>query len=674
MSDHDLAGIINRLPGMLYQCRNDEEWTMLVVSGNCEEVTGYTSGELINNTAIPYNDLVLPEDQERVHKIVSDAIRINIPWEMEYRIMSRDGQVKWVWEQGQPVEQDSRIVKLEGFITDITANKKREVELLNSLDETSQDLLINMSLLNEYKKAVDVSSIVSKTTPDGTITYVNDEFCRVSGYKRSELIGRSHGVIRHNETSYRTVREIWDEIGKKRIWKGVLKNRKKDGTTYYIAATIIPILDLDGEINEYISIQTEITELIEKDQIIKQQRTDPLTGLGNRIKLFDDINNNRNSVVALIDIDRFKEINDCYGYEAGDLLLNEMGSFIGNTIRDRADIYRVSVDRFALLKADSISREAFFRLMEEYIRKSNEEQTFRLQNQDLKLSVRIGVAAGPSAYLNAETALGYAKRTGTSLIFYDDCHDLKTEHHKTLEWTRKLRTVDLDEQLILYKQPIIDNRTGEITKYECLVRFREKDGRIIRPYEFLDIAKRSKLYPQITRVVLDKAIAHFRNWSGSFSVNLTIEDILDDGVVDYIVRQLKSTHIANRMIIEIVETEGIENFDKINVFLERIKQLGCRIAIDDFGTGYSNFEYIMKLNADFIKIDGSLIRNIDTDENARAIIEVIVAYSRKLGLKTVAEFVSNEIVFDIAKQLGIDFSQGYHISRPLPVEGVMEEG
>jgi EAL domain-containing protein (putative c-di-GMP-specific phosphodiesterase class I) len=192
----------------------------------------------------------------------------------------------------------------------------------------------------------------------------------------------------------------------------------------------------------------------------------------------------------------------------------------------------------------------------------------------------------------------------------------------------------------------------------------DEDGNIILPFFFLDVAKKTKKYFDITKIVIAQSFEMFKDKDVEFSVNLSIMDILEPRIFNYILMMLKKYDIGSKVVFEIVESEYIENFQTVINFIDEVKKYGCKIAIDDFGTGYSNFAYLIKLKADYLKIDGSLIKNINTDQNSYLVVLTIVEFAKKLGMQTIAEFVENEHIFKIVKELGIDYSQGYHFSPP----------
>ncbi|MFI5368113.1 MAG: EAL domain-containing protein, partial [Spirochaetia bacterium] len=212
----------------------------------------------------------------------------------------------------------------------------------------------------------------------------------------------------------------------------------------------------------------------------------------------------------------------------------------------------------------------------------------------------------------------------------------------------------------------MNNTSGTIDKFESLMRIRENDGQIIPPGAFFTIAKKSKIYPELSRAIIAKTAGMMRGTQPSVSINVSLEDIVNPDVLEVIDRIVSETGLGQRIVFELLESEGIENYSDVSRFIERMKSWGCKIAIDDFGTGYSNFGHILRLRVDYLKLDASLIKPIVEDSNARCIVETIVAFARKLGIQTIAEFVHNEAVQSIVRSIGVDHSQGYFISEPRP--------
>ncbi|MBL8993398.1 MAG: EAL domain-containing protein, partial [Spirochaetia bacterium] len=219
-----------------------------------------------------------------------------------------------------------------------------------------------------------------------------------------------------------------------------------------------------------------------------------------------------------------------------------------------------------------------------------------------------------------------------------------------------------------YFQPILNNHSRQIEKYETLVRLQGTDGKIIAPGLFLPIAKKTKLYGGISKRVIEKSFEALLASDMEFSINLSADDILNEETTAFLFATLKncagSSGACSRLVFEILESEGIESYEIVSDFIRKVKVFGCKVAIDDFGTGYSNFEHLLRLQVDYIKIDASLIRTLDSDRNSQILVENIVDFSNKLGILTIAEFVHSQSVLEKVRELGVHFSQGYHIGEP----------
>ena len=239
-----------------------------------------------------------------------------------------------------------------------------------------------------------------------------------------------------------------------------------------------------------------------------------------------------------------------------------------------------------------------------------------------------------------------------------------------LEWTKKLKESFEDDRIYTYFQPILEVGLDKPAKFETLVRIKDKDGTVHLPGEFISTAKHSRLYLKLTRTIVLKAMSYMRDKPYEFSLNLSMEDIADLPTRNYILDLLKSFPEPNRVIFEILETEEINEFELISEFIRDAKELGAKIAIDDFGSGYSNYNYVISMNIDFLKIDSSLIRNICIDENSKIVVQSIVWTAHKLGLKTIAEYVDSKEIVEEVKRIGIDFIQGYYVGKPMEhIEG-----
>lgn len=408
-------------------------------------------------------------------------------------------------------------------------------------------------------------------------------------------------------------------------------------------------------------------------KITFQLLNDDLTQMPNRNQLIMDLqeHHHTNLSLALVNIDNFKEINDFYGHEIGDEVLQSFASFLKlYTENFESKIYKLHSDEYALLWFSSDKGK-----IKNYIEKLTENtKNFVVMTEDdysIEITATIGLAVGTESILSrADMVLKRAKSKQIPFLIFEDHMEIEKEYKNNIVWTKKLKKAIKDEKIVVYCQPIAYTKDKKIAKYEMLVRMIDGEDNVISPFHFLSIAKKNKLYSHITTTVIYKAFEKFNHSNHSFSVNLSILDILDEETVTFILSQLNNYVNPELITFELLESEGIENYEQVLEFIDRVKSLGCKVAIDDFGSGYSNFEYMLNLKVDLIKIDASLIKNIDTSRNAQVIVTTIISFAKNLGIETCAEFVHSQEVYDKLVELGVNYVQGYYISEPYPVEKV----
>lgn len=549
-------------------------------------------------------------------------------------------------------------IPLAFFLGSIPSN------MITKLIKANQRVEDSDFALEQYKNAMDESNIVSKSDLNGNITYVNDKFCEISLYDREEVMGKSHNILR-GENSKGKFEELWKVIQNKGTWKGILVNKKKNGDLYHVNITILPILDKKGNIVEYIAIRHDVTELVEKTKVLEKiLREDYLTKEGNRFKLLEDIKKAKRPYFAILNINSFSQINDFYGHVVGDRILKLISKRIKNLLKsERYSFYRLHSDEFAIL-SDRDTKENFVECITAI---SNDLSSHPFLIAKKEIFVKMSVSISYEDKRNLITSAGIVKKLSRSrqeIVVYDKSLNLEKVYEKNIEWTFKIKKALEEDRFVPFYQPIYNMKTNKIEKYECLIRLMDENDVAISPYFFLDIAKKSKQYLQLTKKVIEVSFEYFKDIDKEFSINLTLEDITSKSLSSFIIEQLKKYNNAHKVVFELVESEGINNFDEVNSFIDKVKDLGCRIAIDDFGTGYSNFEYLIKLNVSYIKIDGSMIKDILINKNSEEIVKTIVDFAKRQGFKTIAEFVSNEDIFNKMKELDIDYSQGYYIDEP----------
>jgi len=541
------------------------------------------------------------------------------------------------------------------MITHIIALKINKVE---------RERIDQMNMLEQYKLILDKSSVVSKTNLKGIITYVNDRFEQITGYAKASVIGKAHNIVRHPDTPKVQFEKLWRTIKQGEIWNGVIKNKKQNGESYFNNTTIVPIKDAQGEIVEYISSGNDVSELIEnRSKLQSLFKTDALTGLGSRVSLIDTLSDNNQLTLALLNIDRFKEVNDSYSYEIGDKVIKGLADRLFEFFsQKRYALYRVQADIFALL-SESCQKEQMVSDIKAFMDTLGKEP-FVIQKSKLILSYTCGIASNTqNLFTFADIALSEAKNKKVKIKEYDASMNSIELFRNNILWVERLHRAIQENRVIPHFQPIYNYHTQKIEKYEALMRLVE-DDHVIYPSEYLDIAKKTKLYPELTYKMIEKVISQFAQNDLEFSINLCVEDLMNEELMIFLFDYADTKDVFNRMVLEIVESEEIEDSDYIAKLIKKFKQKGARIAIDDFGSGYSNYEYLISLHADYLKIDGSIIKRLLSDTRTLELVKSMVKFAKKSNIKVIAEFVSDAQIDAILRDIGVDYAQGYYYGKP----------
>ena len=434
-----------------------------------------------------------------------------------------------------------------------------------------------------------------------------------------------------------------------------------------------------SDISDYIIRKLEIKNSLNdkrlddyRNKLLSRYFVDHLTNLPNMYQLRKDLYDNESGGLIIINIDNFKTINNFYGFIVGDFVIEEVGKFLKSNVKDHK-IYKLSADEFAIILKNNMG----FYDLKDYLSKLYETvKSIIIKYQDINIYVDLTLAScantkNSEMFSKVSMALKYAKEKRLPFWIYEERMHFENDYERNLLLSGLVRSAIENFKIIPYFQPIINNKTMKVEKYECLARLIDENGKILSPFVFIPIAKKIKAYKFITKIIIDKSFEAFENNTKEFTINLSIEDIMNSEIFKFIIDKLKNTLASNRVTFELLESEAIQDFKKVERFITEVKRFGAKIAIDDFGSGYSNFSYLTKINIDYIKIDGSLIKDIDVNKNSHLVVETIVEFSKKLEIKTIAEFVHSSTVLDKVKELGIEYSQGFYIDEPL--EKIREE-
>ncbi len=390
------------------------------------------------------------------------------------------------------------------------------------------------------------------------------------------------------------------------------------------------------------------------------------TKLLNRYSFFEDIQDVKQPLLFLIDINKFKMINEVYGSDIGTKVLVEFGQFLLNFFDESFKVYRLAGNEYAVLSSHNIENQNKYQNYLDNLFNSLNDFCIKSNQDTISVEVTIGISkTTDSTYENAEIALEYAKNNKISYAIYSSEIDKRKESTEILKRKNMIRLAIEQKRILPVYQAIVDS-DQKIVKHEILMRIQEENSnKLISPYFFLAVALKTSLYDQLSSIIIFNALEKLKNSNESLSINFAYSDIKNQIFVKEIDTFFSNNpSIGNRAVFEITEDESIKNYDDVKKFIKHFKTYGVRIAIDDFGTGFSNFEHILEIEPNYLKIDGSLIKNIATDSRSFTLVQAIVQFSHKLGIKIIAEFVHNEQVFNMLKDLGVDEYQGYYFSEP----------
>jgi diguanylate cyclase (GGDEF)-like protein len=461
----------------------------------------------------------------------------------------------------------------------------------------------------------------------------------------------------------------------------------RNNQQYPINKSVAPIKNKQNEIVGMVFVFRDITQNRKLSaQLFWQANHDSLTGLMNRSYFEEKIKEallkarKKNNYYSLcyLDIDRFKIVNDTCGHQAGDELLRQLATLLKRLTRSTDLVARLGGDEFGIL-FQKCSLDAAQKIAEK-IRAAVEEYIFLWENKSFHLGVSIGLVGIDSHTSSQENILSLvdnacyvAKDKGRNRIY--TCHindqQLLLQRQDT-EWTIRINQALEENRFCLHRQAIVEIKPSFGTQskhYEILLRMKDRNGQEIAPMAFLPAAERYGLMPKIDRWVIQSFFAYFAQENNShpccYCLNLSGASINDDQFLDFLEEQLALYQLpTHNLCFEITETVAIANLSKASKLIAHLKELGCYIALDDFGSGMSSFGYLKSIPCDYLKIDGHFVKDIMDDPIDEAMVDCINRMGQLIGVKTIAEFVENEMILQKLANLGVNYAQGYGISRP----------
>ena len=397
---------------------------------------------------------------------------------------------------------------------------------------------------------------------------------------------------------------------------------------------------------------------------------DHLTELKNHAALMLKLSHPQPQVLILIDINGFEKFNELYGIAAGNQILCTLSKYLQdfNSSRDYG-LYRVYGDGFVLHRYLEENRDKKVDTDIKDLLKLTEGFSAYIDEIDetIDFDTTVGISTEiEHSFETASMALRIAKKQKINHLLYKEEMDISQQLSDDLYWKSEIKTALENDNIVPVFQGIVNNE-HKIIKYEALIRLVQYDDgnrKLISPFFFLEASKTTQQYNKLTRTMIAKTFSIMSGHTVDFSINLSFEDISDPELVDFLEKEIIKNQVGNRLIIEILESEMVSNYEVLMDVFNRLRELEIRIAIDDFGSGFSNFEHILKLDPDYLKIDASLIKTIDQDPRLHTLVKAITGFSKELCIKVIAEHVSSQEIFDVLVPIGIDEYQGYHFSIP----------
>ncbi len=676
----------NELRDLVIATAHDGMWDFdalnneLKFSPQWKAMMGYTDEDLAESRP-DWRRMIHPDDLARVQAGLREHLTgATELFESIHRMQRRDGEWRWMDCRVKAlIEPDGRLRRLVGIEYDITERKVYEEALFRE-KESAQITLQS------------IGDGVATTDAEGCVEYLNPVAEELTGWRMDDAVGRPlEEIFRgfHEETCEPLENPLTQAMERNRALKSVRPTLliRRDGNELYVESTASPIRNDKGDVSGGVLVFHDVSESRELNRRLSYHAShDILTGLVNRREFENRVDRALKSAKAreasyallYLDLDRFKIINDTCGHQAGDTLLGQLGALLKARIRWRDCLSRLGGDEFCVL-LESCSLDEAMRSAEGLV-KAIEEFKFNWEDRSFKLTVSIGVVPITSdnedvaAIINAaDSACQAAKEGGRNRIHSFEENDIDLmRRRREIQWAARITNALEENRFELFRQtimPLQEEEHGD--HYELLLRMRDEKGSLVSPDLFITAAERYGIMPNVDRWVVENALrwlvseADERERLAMCSINLSGQSLADDKFLPFVVEQFHRSGLDGSLIcFEITETSAIASYAQASRFINALKELGCRFALDDFGTGLSSFGYLKHFPVDFLKIDGSFVKEILHDPIDREMVRSINEIGHLTHKKTIAEFAENEEIIVMLRGMGIDYAQGYGVSEP----------
>ena len=649
------------------------------LSPRWKAMLGYDEKDI--GQAPDWRTLVHSDDMSRVQSAIRDHVAGKTPiFESLHRMRHATGEWRWVISRAKAkVDDKGRLLRLVGVELDITERKLYEEALFRE-KESAQITLQS------------IGDGVITTDAKGVVDYVNPVAEVLSGWRLEDSQGRAiEEIFRafHEETCEPLENPLAVAIRRTRSIKSVrpMLLIRRDGNEIYVESTASPIRDGNGSVSGGVLVFHDVSEARELNRRLSYHAShDVLTGLVDRREFENRMERALKSAKArensyalcCLDLDQFKIVNDTCGHSAGDALLGQVGALLKSKVRWRDALARLGGDEFGIL-LESCSLDEAMRTadgLREAVRNFKftwEERTFRLGASIGVVPISADNVDVASVLSAADSACQAAKEAGRNRVHSFEENDLDLmRRRREMQWAARINNALEEGRFELFRQTILPLQKPESgTHYELLLRMRDETGKIVSPDNFMTAAERYGITPNIDRWVIENAFrwlvseADERARLTMCSINLSGQSLGDDKFLPYVIEQFHQSGLdASKICFEITETAAIASFSQANRFIQALKELGCKFALDDFGTGLSSFGYLKHFPVDYLKIDGSFVKEILHDPIDREMVRSINEIGHLTGKQTIAEFAENQEIINMLQSIGVDYAQGYGVSQP----------
>lgn len=638
---------------------------------------GYGDSEL-PNLASAWIDHLHPEDKSNVLNHLNDYLNnVLTHYAVEFRMRHKNGEWIWILARGLVVrrDDDGNPLRMIGSHSEISERKQSEAKIK-----------LAASVFTSAREGILI------TDADGVIVEVNDTFSFITGYSREEVLGKNPRIFQSGRQPLEFYKVMWQALQENYHWTGEIWNRRKNGEVYAEILTISAVQDAAGKTQHYVALFTDITPMKEHEQQLEHiAHYDALTNLPNRVLLADRLQQailqteRRKNVLAVIylDLDGFKAINDTYGHETGDELLIIVSQRMKGALRDGDTLARIGGDEFVAVLVDleqiGDCEPVLSRLLE------TASTPAVIDDIELHVSASIGVTFYPQDNVDADQlmrhadqAMYVAKQTGKNRY-----HLFDVDHNSSIKTERELHericSAHQQNEFVLYYQPKVNMRTGDVIGAEALIRWQHPKDGLLPPSAFLPIIENREIGIQIGEWVIDSALTQMERWHANglniaVSVNIAAHQLQQHDFVTKLSALLSKHPEINpaHLELEILETSALENLREVSHIIQTCREIGVQFALDDFGTGYSSLTYLRHLPVTILKIDQTFVRDMLDDPDDLTIVKSVIGLATAFQRQVIAEGVETIAHGAMLLSIGCELAQGYGIARPMPAAEIID--